>query len=640
MKQILITALLALCTVCTSAWAQEYRPVLEEGKTWTLDCNVAGGNVHHTYTEYTISKSTVVNGINFWNVSQKNNYGDTGETTEPEVVPRMIVGEKDGKLYFWNGDEQQKPVLFMDFSLTAGSSIGLETFKFDGQNVHIEVTAVSDTVLASSSDKSSRRCLHVSYLVEDRPGNWAEAERDVWIEGIGSLKYGIMFPYYFGTTGGIMSLYGCCDYYNILYRLAPKSIPLSEDEKRMVASNNDFAFNLLRAMREQKDSSIVLSPLSITFALGMLNNAASGQTLQEINQTLGFDDADAVNNFCRRMLTESSKLDWETKALIANTIFVNEGMGFFLQQPFVEKVQSYYDATPEARDFRDGQTMDVINQWASEHTMGMIPRVLDKTSFDPYAVSYLLNATYFKGAWTNKFHKEFTSDQDFGNTGRKVPMMIQEDDFYYAEDENCQYIALPYGNGAYSMTVYLPREDKTLGDILPAFSGQNWQDWKKKMMKERVNLMLPRFETTVDAGLNGIMQSLGIKQAFLETAEFPYFCNASVYIGMMKQSAKIKVDEEGTEAAAVTVIEMDYTGIPKTYYFHADRPFLYTISEQSTGTIFFIGQYLGEGEENPDGINSSLVTRHSSTAYDLQGRRLTQEPQRGIFINNGRKVMK
>ncbi|MBR1593916.1 MAG: hypothetical protein IJ659_04000, partial [Alloprevotella sp.] len=103
-------------------------------------------------------------------------------------------------------------------SLTAGSSIGLETVKFDGQNVRLEVTAVSDTVLASPSDKSRRRCLHVSYQVEDRPGNWAEAGRDVWVEGIGSLKYGIMFPYYFGTTGGIMSLLECHAKDMILYK--------------------------------------------------------------------------------------------------------------------------------------------------------------------------------------------------------------------------------------------------------------------------------------------------------------------------------------------------------------------------------------------------------------------------------------
>ena len=137
------------------------------------------------------------------------------------------------------------------------------------------------------------------------------------------------------------------------------------------------------------------------------------------------------------------------------------------------------------------------------------------------------------------------------------------------------------------------------------------------------------------------MQTLGIREAFLETAEFPYFCNWPIFIAYMKQAAKITVDEEGTQAAAVTVIGMEATGIPETYFFHANRPFLYTISEQSTGTIFFIGQYLGKGEGISDGVSSpSLVTRHSPLYYDLQGRRLMRQPARGVYIKDGKMLMR
>lgn len=620
--------------------AESSRPILEEGKTWVVDNDIASGNIFHILAAFSISEGPIASDVQFWSVSQLQ-YMNGGVIKETEVVRDYYVGEKDGRLYFWDGSEQHEPDLFMDFSLTVGSSISLETIKFDEKNVRIEVTAESDTVLASSTDRRSRRCLHVSYLMEDTPGNWAEVERDVWVEGVGSLKYGIMFPYYFGTTGGALRLLMCQVFDDILYKYGPKSISLNEDEKRMVASSNDFAFNLLRAMREQEDTDIVISPLSITIALGMLNNSASGLTQKEISQTMGFDNADAVNSFCRRILTESNKLDWETKSLIANAIFINEGQGYSLQQPFVDIARSYYDATPEARDFNDGQTMAIINQWASDHTMGMVREVLNRSSFNPFAVSYLLNATYFKGAWTKKFRKEFTSERDFGKTGKKVPMMVQEDDFLYAEDEYCQYISLPYGNGAYSMTVFLPREDKTLEDVLSGLSGQNWEEWKEKGKVERVNLELPRFETSVDVRLNDIMQTLGIREAFLETAEFPYFCNHHVFIAYMKQAAKITVDEEGTQAAAVTVIGMETTGIPKTYFFHANRPFLYTISEQSTGTIFFIGQYLGKGEGISDGVSSpSLVTRHSPLYYDLQGRRLMRQPARGVYIKDGKMLMR
>ena len=630
MKQIYITALFVLCAICMSTQAQEYRHVLKDGNSWSYLYHHFEDNDpnKHRVEEvlYILDGTVEMAGQTYLAMYRREDFQDG----------KFYAGyrEEGGKVYARRSAEESEYVV-ADFEYDGLYDIWGQYE--NGDNPYNSVKDVVDSIKVGT--ELYRR--H-TYLYNDKTVAIA-------VEGIGNNLHGITaYPDPFAPEADCY-----CDYEEFLYCYVngrgfsaqdfytPKYISLSEEERNLVASNNAFAFNLLRAMREQKDANIVVSPLSITFALGMLNNAASGQTQQEINETLGFDDADAVNNFCRRMLTESNKLDKETKSLIANTIFINEGQGYFLQQPFVEKVQSYYDATPEARNFRDGQTMDVINKWASDHTMGMIQQVLNDDSFNPEAVSYLLNATYFKGAWTNKFRKEFTSEEDFGKSGKKVPMMLQEDEFDYAEDENCQYIMLPYGNGAYSMTIYLPREDKALGDILSTLGGQNWQEWKKKKSKERVNLKLPRFETSIDASLNEIMQSLGIKQAFLETAEFPYFCNSPVYIGQMKQSAKIKVDEEGTEAAAVTVIDIEASGIPKTYYFHANRPFLYTISEQSTGVIFFLGQYLGEGGETPDGISSpSMVNGECSTLHDLQGRRLTTEPQKGVFIRDRKKEMK
>ena len=172
----------------------------------------------------------------------------------------------------------------------------------------------------------------------------------------------------------------------------PKSISLTQEERQLVESNNDFAFRLFRQART--DESLLLSPLSITYALGMLNNGAQGQTQAEINKVLGFGEAgaDAINRFCRKLLTESSTLDKETKVAIANNIYVNEARGFRLKTPFVEKAAQYYDGTPETRNFYDGKTRDVINQWGSDHTEGMIKEVLKEDEFDPDVVSYLLNA--------------------------------------------------------------------------------------------------------------------------------------------------------------------------------------------------------------------------------------------------------
>ena len=378
-----------------------------------------------------------------------------------------------------------------------------------------------------------------------------------------------------------------------------KNISLTRGEEELVMSNNDFAFNLFR-QADIGNKSAILSPISITFALGMLNNGAAGETQAQINKVLGFGEtgADGINAFCRKMLTEAPNLDKLTKVMIANTIYMNKG--YELKSDFITKAKTFYDAEPETRDFADGQTRDVINNWGNDHTEGMIPEVLKEGEFDPSAVSYLLNAIYFKGAWAEKFDKDNTKDETFKgySAETQVPMMHQEHEFNYTETDDCQALCLPYGNGAYRMTILLPKEGKTINDVLKNLTAESWERYQF-MDRAYVDLKLPRFESTTDVGLNDIMSALGMPRAFDPyLAEFPNFCNVPTFIGMMKQVAKIKLNEEGTEAAAVTVIGEYVSAIepsePQHVQFFANRPFLYVISEQSTGAIFFIGQYMGD----------------------------------------------
>ena len=379
-----------------------------------------------------------------------------------------------------------------------------------------------------------------------------------------------------------------------------KEISLTRTEQELVKGNNDFAFNLFRKVTSQKSE--IVSPISITYALGMLNNGAAGETQAEINKVLGFGEAgaDGINDFCRKMLTEAPNLDKLTKVMIANTIYMNKG--YELKTDFITKANTYYDAEPETRDFNDGKTRDVINKWGNDHTEGMIPEVLKEDEFDPSAVSYLLNAIYFKGAWSEKFDKGNTKDETFTTeTGEKkqVPMMHQEHVFNYTEDETCQALSLPYGNNAYCMTILLPKEGKTINDVAQTLTAETWKKKKLRMHGFNVDVKLPRFESKSDLGLIEIMSALGMPTAFTQAADFSNFCNAPTHIGLMKQVAKIKLNEEGTEAAAITVIMMDLSASgrpsePQRVNFHATRPFLYVISEQSTGAIFFIGQYMGD----------------------------------------------
>ena len=424
---------------------------------------------------------------------------------------------------------------------------------------------------------------------------------------------------------------------------APKYIELTDSEKLLVEKNNDFAYNLF--LKTRTEDSKVLSPLSITYALGMLNNGAVGKTQQEICDVLGFDDVDAQNEFCLKMYNElyaTTIFDNTTKALIANTIFVNQGQGWELQYDFKRKASDYYYAHPEARNFNDGKTCDVINQWASDHTEGMIEEVLKKDEFNPYAVSYLLNAIYFKGMWSNPFNASHTVEEPFAGA-QSVPMMRNHLELSYAENDLYQTVLLPYGNGTYGMQVYLPREGKTIEEVAESLrSGGE----RPQMRPYDIDLKLPRFETTTNQQLVEVMKDLGMPTAFSPTeADFSRLCvdnyGENIYIGLMKQVAKIKLDEKGTEAAAVTVIGVDATSLnPREAQFHATRPFLYTICEQSTGVILFIGQFMGKGISAAITTNS-LAAPHpaDNIIHDLCGRRVTS-PQKGIYIRNGRKLVK
>ena len=426
----------------------------------------------------------------------------------------------------------------------------------------------------------------------------------------------------------------------------PKGITLTADEQALVAGNNGFAFRLFQQARSQTES-VVLSPLSITFSLGMMNNgaAADSQTCREICQVLGFGEAGAgaINAFCHKMLTESGTLDELTKVLIANNIYVNSYLGYRLMPAFTDKVVQNYEAVPETRDFTDGETLNVINKWASDHTEGMIEEALHPDEFDPMTISCLLNALYFKGEWTHKFDAQLTQEEPFNDFKTTVQMMQQESEFYYADNDVFQSIILPYGNKAYQMNVYLPHEGKDIDDVLEFLKGNSWT--AKNYGDRQVVIKLPRFEVTTDMRLESVMAELGMPTAFTDGSAFTQFCETQdgiphpVFIGLMKQVAKIKLDEEGTEASAVTVIEAKETAVMDPVKFIANRPFLYIISEQSTGAIFFIGQYMGER------VTSDIVpVRHHAAGdmrgcYDLQGRPASNS-SKGLLFRQGQKLMR
>lgn len=380
----------------------------------------------------------------------------------------------------------------------------------------------------------------------------------------------------------------------------PADLVLTKSELQMVQQSNTFAFNLFNQISDTtawesdiKTKSFMVSPLSITYALGMLNNGAAGNTQAQINDVLGFGQtgADSINAFCYKMLQTAPTLDSLTKVLIANNIYLNQG--FPIKPEFQQKADIFYNAQPETRNFADGETMDVINKWASDHTEHMIDTVLTEDEFYEFADYYMLNALYFKGEWTTKFDKAKTKEASFSTPGRKtvmVPMMNLQAEFEYSQNNDYQAIRLPYGNGSYYMTVLLP---KAFNGDLPALpSSQAWKELNRNMQKTVIDLSMPRIKTDTDIYLPDIMKGLGMTDAFTRAADFSELSVVSTCISLFKQVAKIKLDEEGTEAAAVTIIGgWRSNSIPE---FKANHPFIYLISEKNSDAIFFMGRFTGE----------------------------------------------
>ena len=382
-----------------------------------------------------------------------------------------------------------------------------------------------------------------------------------------------------------------------LLTIGQVSAPTSRQGK-MADNNNDFACNLFRSICEQKggDTSTIVSPISVSYVLGMLNEGAGGETRRQITDVLGLGGSvQEINQYFKKMMDEAQSVDPSVTLKNANCIYFK--LGKSINPQFKADMQNYYDAHVEAINFNSGNIVNKINDWCKSHTDGKIPELLKKGELHPNRRMYLLNAVYFNASWTSKFDPRSTRDLDFvtldGKTVKR-PMMHREGRAAYGKNDLCKMLCLPYGNKAYSMVVLLPNEGKTTDDIIRNLSAQKLKEWQSQMRTQDVDILMPRFTTESETHLEDILSSMGMPRAFGGDAEFPNMLKGyhdELYVSMMKQKAKIEVNEEGTKAAAVTVAEMSEKSMPRYKYFYATRPFVYYIMEKSTGAIFFMGTY-------------------------------------------------
>jgi serpin B len=371
-------------------------------------------------------------------------------------------------------------------------------------------------------------------------------------------------------------------------------ITLNKKAAEIIKADKAFGFELFREVYilSEKDN-IMISPLSVSYALGMTYNGATGTTLQAFNDVLHFGDltTQEVNESYKDLMDQLLHLDDQVEFSMANSIWYR--LGFQVLSEFIKINKDYFDAEVREIDFGDPKTLEVINQWIEDKTNDKIQDMLD--FIPPNVVMYLINAIYFKATWKYEFDKEDTYKGDFNlanGTKDQVDYMRVTGDFIYTSNEDFTAVELPYGDSTFSMVVILPSTGKEVSELVANMDVTHWDSWFDNSRLMGVQVDLPKFKYEFKELLNDPLKNLGLGVAFSAGADFTKINPAGgLFISRVIHHTFIDVQEEGTEAAAATIVEIAYTsGGGSPIYFKADKPFLYFIKENSTGAIVFIGK--------------------------------------------------
>jgi serpin B len=366
------------------------------------------------------------------------------------------------------------------------------------------------------------------------------------------------------------------------------------------AGSSSFAIGLFREIAKDKGNrNVMVSPYSASTCLTMAFIGAEGGTKEAMALALGLKGTDEQILAQAKQAMDSLRNPGGATVLeIANALFANKNIQF--KPNYIAACKKYMDPEVNSMDFESPKAVPKINAWASAHTHGKIPTIIKEMTKDD--VLCLLNAVYFKGVWEKKFSKAVTKPADFHTADggvKKVQMMhAQRDDFSYAENENFKAVCLPYNDGRLSMYVFLPSNLKPLSVFEAELTQAKWEDWMRMFHKNKGSLYMPRFKIEDSMVLNNPLAKLGMGIAFekrdanfLEMADLDP--DAYLYISKVLQKTFMEVNEEGTEAAAVTATMMTYGGgmaeprIP--FAMIVDKPFIVAIRDETTGAVLFIG---------------------------------------------------
>ncbi|MFH1687996.1 MAG: serpin family protein [bacterium] len=374
--------------------------------------------------------------------------------------------------------------------------------------------------------------------------------------------------------------------------------PLTVSERKVVEASGGFAYNFFREMAAYQDTgNLFVSPLSVSLALGMTLNGTAGETRTAIEQTLdlGGMSSEEINQSYMSLMNLLTTMDPTVTFEIANSIWTR--LGFPVKQSFYDVNREFFESEVRELDFDYDWAADTINGWVARKTHDRIDSIVDKP-IDPSTVMFLINAIYFYGDWTYQFDQTHTRDAQFNLVdGSQTPcrMMAQTATVPYLVTDQFRMATLPYGDGYFNMAIILPDETVSINDFIAGFAEESFNAWLDQSHATEIDLFLPKFTLEWGSSLKDVLKAMGMAIAFGGAADFSELTDsADLYISDVRQKTFVKVDEEGTEAAAVTVVDIRVTSAEPTTM-RLDRPFVCVIYDNHTGSILFIGRIMNPG---------------------------------------------
>lgn len=382
--------------------------------------------------------------------------------------------------------------------------------------------------------------------------------------------------------------------------VAPTPVDLTciseQQVPQLSRDNNTFGFEMLKKLQSNDpDGNLFISPLSIAAALSMTLNGAAGDTKTDMQQTMQLSDWEIqqLNSAWSCLLEVLPQLDEDVDVNIANSIWYRQGLT--VRPEFLDANTQNYDSEVAALNFGDPSALTSINGWVDQKTNGLIETILDEIPAN--AVMYLINAIYFKGAWRKEFDPQYTTDATFyleNGSQQPIKMMTHgQTTLPYFTTSTFEAVDLAYADSIFSMSIFLPKVGVSVNELANTLSQNNWNTWLDSFQPQEMFFSMPKFKMEYKEKLNRSLTQLGMGIAFGPGADFSGINGTGgLYIDEAIHKSFIEVNEEGTEAAAVTSIGIVETSMPSIPIFYADRPFLFAIRENKTGSILFFGKLM------------------------------------------------